>query len=169
MTDIFKGRVWKFGDDINTELMLPTVALAKPEKEAAKYFFSANRPGWADLVEKGDILVGGRNFGTGSSRPGAKVMKSLGITCLLAESINGLFLRNCVNFGLPALPCPGVSKAFEEGDIAEVDFEQGKIVNVTKGTVINTAPLPETLIRIIRAGGIVPLLDAEGCLEPLER
>lgn len=168
MTSIIRGRVWKFGDDINTELMIPAIALAKPEKEAAKYFFSINRPGWADQVEPGDIIVGGRNFGTGSSRPGAKMMMILGIACLLAESINGLFLRNCFNFGLPALPCLGISQAFEEGDIAEVNFKKGKIVNTTKGIVLNTNPLPEMLIKIIDAGGIIPLLEAEGCLEPEE-
>ncbi len=168
MEKILEGRVWKFGDDINTELMIPAIALTKPEKEAAKYFFSLNRPGWAEQVRKGDIIVGGKNFGTGSSRPGAKMMMILGISCLLAETINGLFLRNSVNFGLPALPCTGVSEAFDEGDIAEVNFNEGKITNKTKGIILNTNPLPEMLIKIIEAGGIIPLLEKEGCLEPVE-
>ena len=164
MTNILKGRVWKFGDDINTDLMVPAIALWK-DAEMTKYCFSANRPGWSALVEKGDILVAGKNFGTGSSRPAARVLKDLGITCLLAESINGLFLRNCVNFALPALPCPGVFAAFEEGDIAEVDFEQGKITNQTRGMMLETAPLPEMLVKIIDAGGIIPMLTVGGYLE----
>jgi len=168
MVGIFRGRIWKFGDDINTELMIPAIALAKPEQEAAKYLFSTNRPGWSDQVEQGDIIVGGRNFGAGSSRPGAKIMMILGIACLLAESINGLFLRNCVNFGLPALSCHGITQAFEEGDIAEINFKKGKIVNITRRIVLNTNPLPEMLMKIIDAGGIIPLLEAEGCLEPVE-
>jgi 3-isopropylmalate/(R)-2-methylmalate dehydratase small subunit len=167
MVDILKGRVWKFGNDINTDLMLPAIAEKQPEEDQPKYCFSANRPGWVELVEKGDMIVGGRNFGTGSSRPAARVLKALGITCLVAESINGLFLRNCVNFSLPALPCPGVFEAFEEGDVAEVDLRQGKITNLTSGAVIRTSPLPETLLKIISAGGIISMLEAEGYLEPV--
>ena len=165
MVDILKGRIWKFGDDINTDLMVPGFALGKPEEEMPKYCFSANRPGWVDMVKKGDMIVGGRNFGTGSSRPAGKVLKDLGIVCLLAESINGLFMRISVNYGLPALPCPGVFDAFEEGDVAEVDFKQGKITNQTRGIVLKTAPLPEMLVKIIDAGGIIPMLKVEGYLE----
>jgi len=91
VVDIIKGKVWKFGDEINTDLMVPSHALALSDTEMVKHCFSANRPGWVDLVKKGDIIVGGKNFGIGSSRPGANVLKSLGIACLLAESINGLF------------------------------------------------------------------------------
>jgi 3-isopropylmalate/(R)-2-methylmalate dehydratase small subunit len=165
VVNIIKGKVWKFGDEINTDLMVPSHALGLSDIEMPKYCFSANRPGWVNLAKKGDIIVGGKNFGIGSSRPGANVLKSLGITCLLAESINGLFLRNCVNFGLPAMPCQNISAAFEEGDIAEVFFKQGKIVNITTGRELRTSPLPEMLLNIIDAGGIIPMLDAAGCLD----
>ena len=73
----FKGRVWKFGDDINTDLMVPAIAMTKPAEERLKYCFSANRPGWVDMVKEGDIIVGGKNFGLGSSRPGAEVLRDL--------------------------------------------------------------------------------------------
>lgn len=162
MGDIIRGRVWKFGDDINTDLMLPAIALLLPEAQQRKYCFSANRPGWIDQVKPGDIIVGGKNYGTGSSRPAARVLREVGITCLLAESINGLFLRNSVNFGLSAMPCPGVFKAFEEGDEAEVDMKQGTVTNRTKGTVLKGAPLPGMLLDIIAAGGIIPKLKAQG-------
>jgi 3-isopropylmalate/(R)-2-methylmalate dehydratase small subunit len=165
MADIYKGRVWKFGDEIDTEIMLPATAMKLPEAEMARCCFSSNRPGWVDLVQKGDILVAGKNLGIGSSRPAANVLKSLGIACLLAETINGLFLRNCVNFGMPALPCAGVHAMFEEGDIAEIYFKEGRIVNRTRGTEIKTAPLPDLLLKIIDAGGLIPMLDAGGCLE----
>ncbi|MBI4284735.1 MAG: 3-isopropylmalate dehydratase [Chloroflexi bacterium] len=160
-----EGRTWKFGDNINTDLMIPSFALAEPEEKQPKYCFSANRPGWVDLVKPGDILVAGNNFGTGSSRPGAKVLKSLGIICLLAESINGLFLRNCVNYGLPALPCPGVFSSFNEGDIASVQLEEGKVVNLNSGRVLATTALPNMLLEILAAGGIVPLLEGKGLLD----
>lgn len=165
MADIYRGRVWKFGDEINTDLMVPSTTMTLPETELPKYCFSTNRPGWSGLVQKGDIIVAGKNFGIGSSRPGAKVIKDLGIACLLAESINGLFLRNCVNFGLPALPCEGVYAAFQEGDLAEIYFRQGKIINLTSGLEIKTKPLPNMLIKIVEAGGLIPMLDAAGYLE----
>ena len=168
MEAIIRGRVWKFGDDINTDLMVPAIALDKSYEEMGKYCFSANRPGWVDLVERGDIIVGGKNFGTGSSRPGAAVLKALGIICLLAETVNGLFLRMCVNFSLPALACPGVFAAFEEGDIAEVDCLQGRVTNLIKGSVLETSPLPDMLVKIIDAGGIIPMLEEEGCIERAE-
>lgn len=164
-SDLFKGRVWKFGDEINTDLMVPSHALALSDEEMPKHCFSANRPGWVDQVKKGDIIIGGKNFGIGSSRPGAKALKLLGIACLLAESINGLFLRNCVNFGLPAMPCSDIYTAFDESDIAEVQFRLGKITNVTKGIELTASPLPEALLKIIEAGGIIPMLDKKGCLD----
>jgi 3-isopropylmalate/(R)-2-methylmalate dehydratase small subunit len=157
--------VWKFGDEINTDLMVPSTSMTLPEKEMPKYCFSTNRPGWSTLVQKGDIIVGGKNFGIGSSRPGARVIKDLGIACLLAESINGLFLRNSINFGLPALSCPGIYAAFQEGEIAEIYFKQGKIINRNTGSEIQAKPLPDMLLKIIEAGGLIPMLDAAGCLE----
>jgi 3-isopropylmalate/(R)-2-methylmalate dehydratase small subunit len=165
MADIYTGRVWKFGDEINTDLMVPSTSMTLPEQEMPQYCFSTNRPGWAKLVQKGDIIVAGKNFGIGSSRPGARVIKDLGISCLLAESINGLFLRNSINFGLPALSCPGVCAAFQEGEIVEINFIQGEIMNRNTGLKIRVKPLPDMLIKIIEAGGLIPMLDAAGCLE----
>jgi 3-isopropylmalate/(R)-2-methylmalate dehydratase small subunit len=145
--------------------MVPTNALGLSGTEVPKYCFSANRPRWVSEVKKGDIIVSGKKFGTGSSRPGAKVLKPLGISCLAAESINGLFLRNCVNFGLPALPCMGVFETFQEGDMAEIDFKEGKTTNLVSKTVIKTSPLPAILINITNAGGVVPMLEKEGYFE----
>lgn len=101
----FTARVWKFGDNINTDLILPNAAFYLTQQEQLQYIFRANRPGWADLVQPGDILIGGKNFGMGSSRPAARNLKNLGIACLVADSIIGLFYRNSVNFALPAMEC----------------------------------------------------------------
>ena len=104
------GRVWTFGDNINTDLMLPGSLLFATEDEQKRAVFSANRPGWVDEVRPGDIIVGGLNYGMGSSRPAARSLRNLGIAALVAESINGLFFRNAVNFGLVAFECPGVAQ-----------------------------------------------------------
>ena len=114
------GRVWKFGDDINVEMMLPQIALYLPEKQRARYVFQSHRPGWVDQVKPGDFIVGGRNYGIGSSRPAPLSLRNVGIACLIAESITDIFFRNAVNFGLLALQCPGIHAAFEEGQTAEL-------------------------------------------------
>lgn len=162
----FKARTWKVGDNINTDLILPIQAFYLPAAEQPKYVFNANRPGWVDQVQPGDIIVGGRNFGMGSSRPAARSLKNLGLACLVAPSINGLFFRNCVNFAFPAVECPGVDDAFEEGDIAEVDFENAAVRNVTRGKTLAGRPIPPRLLELVRAGGIYPLLEKEGLIAP---
>jgi 3-isopropylmalate/(R)-2-methylmalate dehydratase small subunit len=162
----FKARVWKVGDNINTDLILPIQAFYLPAAEQPKYVFHANRPGWSDLVKPGDILIGGKNFGMGSSRPAARSLKNLGIACLVAPSINGLFFRNCVNFAFPAVECPGVDGAFEEGETAEVDFETGAVRNATRGTALKGRPMPPRLLELVKAGGIYPLLEKEGLIAP---
>ena len=86
-----------------------------PPKDQAKHVFEANRPGWVNEMRAGDFIVAGRNFGMGSSRPAPMVLNALSVGCVLADSINALFFRNCVSFGLLALECPGVSEMFQEG------------------------------------------------------
>ncbi|MDH4149021.1 MAG: 3-isopropylmalate dehydratase [Betaproteobacteria bacterium] len=160
----FKARVWIVGDNINTDLILPNKAFYLTHEEQAMYVFSANRPGWAEQVKKGDILIGGRNFGMGSSRAAARSLKNLGLSCLLAESLNGLFLRNCVNFAFPALECPGVHAAFSEGEEAEVDFENARVRNITRKQSLTGKPLPASLMALVQAGGVYPLLEREGLI-----
>ena len=164
----FTAKVWKFPDNINTDLILPNRAFYLTPEEQVKFVFSANRPGWVDLVQPGDILIGGRNFGMGSSRPAARSLRNLKLACLVAESINGLFFRNTVNFGFPALECRGIEAAFDEGDIAEVSFDDYTVRNQRTGATLKTEPLPETLKRLMQAGGLFPLLEAEGYLAPKE-
>jgi 3-isopropylmalate/(R)-2-methylmalate dehydratase small subunit len=160
------GRVWKFGDDINTDLMLPGPLLTASEEEQRRAVFSANRPGWVDQVRPGDIIIGGRNFGTGSSRPAARSLRNLGLGGLIAESINGLFFRNAVSFGFLAIECPGIHKAFEEGQTAQISIADWMVRNRDTGAVLAISPVPERLLSLMTAGGIFPMLEAEGLIAP---
>jgi 3-isopropylmalate/(R)-2-methylmalate dehydratase small subunit len=164
---IVTGRVWKFGDNINTDLMLPGDVHAGSEEEQARAVFAANRPGWVDEMKPGDFIIGGRNYGTGSSRPAARSLRNIGIACVVADSINGLFFRNCVNFGLLALECPGVSELFpEEGQIAEVSLDDFRVMNRTTGKALTSLPVPENLLTLMRGGGIYPVLEKQGLIAP---
>ena len=165
----YRARVWKFPDNINTDLILPSASFYLSPEEQTRFAFQANRPGWVDLVQKGDIIVGGKNFGMGSSRPAARSLRNLGLGCLIAESINGLFFRNCVNFAFPAMACAGVDTAFTEGDVAEVDFANGVVVNVTQGKKLQAATLPKKLLDLLDAGGVYPLLERQGIIAPVEK
>jgi 3-isopropylmalate/(R)-2-methylmalate dehydratase small subunit len=160
----FTGKVWKFGDDINTDLIIPGFAIFLPRDVQPRHCFSANRPGWVDEVQPGDVLVAGRNFGVGSARPIGDVFLLLGISGIVAESFNGLGLRNCINVGMPSLPCPGIVDAFGEGDVAEVDWTTGAVRNATSGTSLQGSPIPKALQDIVRAGGVEAVLRSEGYL-----
>jgi 3-isopropylmalate/(R)-2-methylmalate dehydratase small subunit len=160
------GKVWKFGDNINTDLMLPGYVHAATEEEQARAVFNANRPGWVNEVKHGDFIVGGRNYGMGSSRPAARSVRNVGIACLIADSINGLFFRNCVNFGLLAIECPGASSAFEEGQTAEVSLADFTVRNVATGKVLKALPIPANLLALMRGGGIYPVLEKQGLIAP---
>jgi 3-isopropylmalate/(R)-2-methylmalate dehydratase small subunit len=164
MAKTFTGKVWKFGDDINTDLVIPGFAVLMTLEEQLPHCFSANRPGWVDEVQRGDVLLAGRNFGVGSARPIGDVLRELGISGVVADSFNGLGLRNCVNAGLPSLPCPAVLDAFDEGDVADVDWTTGAVRNVTKDTTIQGNPIPEALQQIVEAGGVEAVLRNEGYL-----
>jgi 3-isopropylmalate/(R)-2-methylmalate dehydratase small subunit len=167
MNDI-EGKIWVFGSDINTDLIYPQICYTLPEKDKPQHAMEANRPGWAQKVNKGDIIVAGENFGTGSSRPAADNLKNLGIACIIAESINGLFLRNAVNSGLPALEVHGAVNIGQESDIILVDFKHNKINNKRTGFTINFRPLPAFLMEIIDNGGIINILKNKGLLgDPL--
>ena len=160
------GRIWTFGDNINTDLMLPGPLLTASEAEQARAVFAANRPGWVDQVAPGDIIVAGRNFGTGSSRPAARSLRNIGIGALLAGSINGLFFRNAVSFGLLALECPGIDAAVAEGQTAEISLDDWSVRNRETGAVAAVKPVPGRLLSLMTGGGIFPLLEAEGLIAP---
>jgi 3-isopropylmalate/(R)-2-methylmalate dehydratase small subunit len=158
------GRVWKFGDDINTDVIMPGAVYDQSEAIQTAATFRAIRPEFVDQVQLGDVVVAGANFGTGSSRPAARSLRNVGIRCLLAETINGLFLRNCVNFGLLALECPGVSTGFAEGQIAEIEPGSWRVLNRTTGQVLQARSLPDRLAALMMGGGIFPVLEQEGLI-----
>ena len=162
---IIEGKIWKFGNNINTDLMMPgSSVLSQPgisDKEAARYCMSANRPGWAEQVKEGDIVIAGNNWGCGSSRPAARLLKAMGIGVIVADSMSRLFFRNAVNIGLPVLICNGCSDSFQEGDRAQVDMESGKVTNLTRGKTLQGEALPADSppAQILRAGGLKKLLQ----------
>lgn len=164
MATTFTGKVWKFGHDINTDLVIPNFAVMMPVEEQLQHCFNANRPGWVDEVQAGDVLVVGRNFGVGSARNIGAIFHGFGIAGVVAESFNGLGLRNCINSGLPSLPCAGVLDAFEEGDVAEVDWSTGTVRNATNGRELQGSPVPLQLQQIVIGGGVESVLRAEGYL-----
>ena len=163
---MISGKVWKFGDNINTDLMLPGPLLFATEEEQKRAVFSANRPGWVDEVQPGDIIIGGLNCGMGSSRPASRSLRNLGIAALIAESINGLFFRNAVNFGLLALECPGVHATFQEGQTAEVSLEEFTVRNRDTGALLKAQRVPAVLLDMMLQGGLYPHLEQQGFIEP---
>lgn len=165
MSNILTGKVWVFGDNINTDLMYPHICYTLPEKEKPLYTMWANRPDWVKQVKPGDILIAGKNFGVGSSRPAADNLHSLGISVVLAESVNGLFLRNAVNSGLRVAQCSGITDLVQEGEELQVDFEEGKCINLKNKREASFTPLPEFLLEIINAGGIIEVLKERGYID----
>jgi 3-isopropylmalate/(R)-2-methylmalate dehydratase small subunit len=160
--DRVTGRAWLFGDSIDTDAMYPGFAMKLEPAQAARHVFYDLRPGWTDLVGAGDVLVAGRNFGVGSSRPVAPLLRRLGIAALVADEINSLFLRNAINYGLPAMTVPGITAAVAEGDTITVDLHRGLVE--TPQRRFELAPLPDMVLDILDAGGLVPRLVADGLL-----
>ncbi|MEV0410525.1 3-isopropylmalate dehydratase [Streptomyces sp. NPDC050448] len=156
------GRVWVVGDSVTTDAMYPAFAMKLPVPEAARHIFYELRPGWTDRVAAGDIVVAGRNFGLGSSRPVAALFRELGVAALVAEEFNSLFLRNCINHGLPALTVPGVTGALADGDAMRLDFAEGWVENQGSGARLQGGALPPLVLDILAAGGILPKLAREG-------
>jgi 3-isopropylmalate/(R)-2-methylmalate dehydratase small subunit len=161
---VFEGRVWVVGDSVNTDAMYPGFTMRMPYEEASKYLFHELRPGWTDQVAPGDIVVAGRNFGVGSSRPVAKLFTVLGVSALIADEFNSLFHRNCINYGLPALTVPGVRSAFSDGDTARIDIATGHVENLTTSARFDVPGLPRMLLDILDAGGLMPRLTRDGYL-----
>ncbi|WP_319449158.1 MULTISPECIES: 3-isopropylmalate dehydratase [unclassified Mycobacterium] len=158
------GKVWVFGNDLNTDAMYPAFAMKLDPPEAAKHIFYEVRPGWTDEVAPGDIVVAGHNFGVGSSRPVATLFAELGVAGLVAEEFNSLFFRNAVNAGLPAMTLPGATQLFTEGDTGTFDLPDGTWRNETTGASGSVPRLPELILDIIASGGVMPRLAAQGYL-----
>ncbi|MCX9073056.1 MAG: 3-isopropylmalate dehydratase small subunit [Candidatus Methanoperedens sp.] len=150
------SNVWKFGDDIDTDAIIPGKYLTiNNPKELAKHAFEGVRPEFARNVRDGDIIVAGFNFGCGSSREHAPLaLKGSKVKCIIAKSFARIFFRNAINIGLPLLECPDTDR-IEEGDYIEVDFESGIIANASKKQTYNATPLPDFVRGIVEEGGLI--------------
>jgi 3-isopropylmalate/(R)-2-methylmalate dehydratase small subunit len=149
-----KGKVWKFGDNVDTDAIIPGKYLViNQSKELAKHAFENVRPDFATRVKKGDIIVGGENFGSGSSREHAPLALKENISVIIAKSFARIFFRNAINIGLLVLECD--TTEIDEGDILEVDLNKGIVFNKTKNRAYDVSPLPMFVRRIIESGGLV--------------
>ena len=163
---LIRGRAWKFGDGISTDHIAPgrLFHLRSNLPELAKHCLEDAREDFAANVRPGDFVVGGKNFGQGSSREHAPtVIKLRGVGAVLAKSFARIFFRNCVNVGLPALIID--TDAISEGDQLEVDLETGTIRNLTTGGETSAPPLPPVMRTIISDGGLVEHIRKHGGLE----
>ena len=162
MQTTFTGRVWTFGDDISTDHMISAKYLGTTDsKMFAEHAFEAVDPTWAKKVQPGDLIVGGDNFGCGSSREQAPIgLRMLGVSAILANSFARIFFRNAINLGFPVVECPGLRMKVNEGDVIELDMASGE-VRLPSGEVMKFKPLPPNMLEILEAGGLVPKLKKE--------
>jgi 3-isopropylmalate/(R)-2-methylmalate dehydratase small subunit len=153
---LLKGRVHKFGDDINTDDIIPAQYLVSTDaKELGRHCLERLRPGFRSAVNPGDIIVAGKNFGCGSSREHAPLaIKGCGIQAVIARSFAAIFFRNAINIGLPFLEFDEVDK-IEDGDGLEIDLSGGIIKNITKNQTYKTQVFPEFLQEIVKQGGLM--------------
>ena len=153
------GRAFVFGDNVDTDTLAPGLYMKKPIEEMARHTLEALDPAFATTVRAGDIVVGGDNFGMGSSREQAVMtLRTLGVVAVIAKSFAGLFFRNALNLGLPALACADAGK-IRAGDRLAIAPEEGRIDNLTLGESYACEPIPAHLVEMIRDGGLLPHLE----------
>jgi len=152
-----KGKVWKYGDNVNTDVIIPARYLNMFDgKDLAKHCMEDLDPAFVGNVKGGDIIVGGSNFGCGSSREHAPLaIKCAGISVVIAKSFARIFYRNAINIGLPIMEAPEAAAAIEAGDEVEVDLSSGTIRDLTTGKTYQAKPYPEFMLGLIRAGGLI--------------
>jgi 3-isopropylmalate/(R)-2-methylmalate dehydratase small subunit len=156
--NIIEGVVWKYGDNVDTDAIIPAryLNMSLPE-ELAQHCMEDIDTSFAGGVQQGDIIVGGENFGCGSSREHAPLaIKGAGVSCVVAKSFARIFYRNSINIGLPILECAEAVEGTEKGDQLAVDLRAGMITNQRTGETYRTAPLPEFIMGIVETGGLVP-------------
>ncbi|MBQ1407193.1 MAG: 3-isopropylmalate dehydratase small subunit [Eubacterium sp.] len=152
-----RGKVHKYGNNIDTDVIIPARYLnTADEKELASHCMEDIDKSFITKVSAGDIMVGGENFGCGSSREHAPIaIKASGISVVIASTFARIFYRNSINIGLPIMESPEASKSIEDGDEVMVDFDSGTITNITKNETYQAAPFPEFIQNIIRDGGLL--------------
>jgi len=158
---MIKGRVVKLGDYVNTDVISPARWMREGLEVLRLHTMEAIRPEFYKDVKPGDIIVGGRNFGCGSHRePATAIMKVLGISAIVADSVGRLYFRNGIAFGIPVFSVDGISRMVQEGDELEITIEREKVVfrNLTRGGELTGSAIPDTMAKVLEAGGIYPLL-----------
>ncbi|MBN1642145.1 MAG: 3-isopropylmalate dehydratase small subunit [Anaerolineae bacterium] len=158
MATVLRGRVWKYGDNVDTDAIIAAryLNVSTPEELAAHCMEDLD-PSFAGSVEAGDVVVAEANFGCGSSREHAPLaLKGAGVSCVVAASFARIFYRNAINIGLPILECPEAVSATEAGQTLEVDLEAGTVTNLDTGQTFQAEPYPSFLVGIIEAGGLIP-------------
>jgi 3-isopropylmalate/(R)-2-methylmalate dehydratase small subunit len=153
------GKVFKYGDNVDTDVIIPARYLNSSDpKELAAHCMEDIDASFIVNVKAGDIITAERNFGCGSSREHAPIaIKAAGVSCVIAKSFARIFYRNAINIGLPILECAEAAEKITAGDTVEVDFDSGKIVNVTKGESYQALPFPEFMREMFASGGLVNL------------
>ena len=153
-----RARAWKFGDNVDTDVIAPFVYLKGGIEDVAPHCMESIDPDFAASVREGDVFVAGANLGIGSSREQApQALQHLGIRAVLAKSFGRIFYRNALNLGMPALVCADVDR-IGDGDELSIDAEHGKVENLTTGETLRCDPLPEHLMEMVRDGGLLPHL-----------
>jgi 3-isopropylmalate dehydratase small subunit len=158
MAQILRGRVWKYGDNVDTDAIIPARYLnVSTAAELAEHCMEDIDARFAEQVQPGDIVVAQENFGCGSSREHAPLaLKGAGVSCVIASSFARIFYRNAINIGLPILESPEAVAGTKAGQTLEVDLENGRVTNVDTGEAFEAEPYPPFLMGIIDAGGLVP-------------
>lgn len=154
---ILKGKVYKYGANIDTDAIIPAryLNLSEP-KELAKHCMEGIDPHFASKTKPGDFIVATTNFGCGSSREHAPLaIKACGISCVIAKSFARIFFRNSINIGLPLLECAEAADNSDTGDVLEVNLDSGEIKNITKGRSFIAKPYPDFMVELINAGGLI--------------
>jgi len=160
---MLKGKAFKFGDNISTDLIVPgrLAGLRSNLPELAKHVLEDADPAFASKVKKGDFVVGGSNFGLGSSREHAPlVIKMAGVSAVLAKSVARIFFRNAINQGLPILICD--TSLIDEGDELEVDLAAGTVKDLTNGRCLTFGKIPPVMLNILNEGGLLPYIKKNG-------
>ena len=158
------AKIYVYGDNVDTDVIIPARYLNAPdEKSLASHCMEDIDADFAATVEPGDIIVGGANFGCGSSREHAPLaIKSCGVKCVIAPSFARIFYRNSINIGFPIVECPQAAEEIQAGDQVDVDFDSGVITDKTTGKTYQAAPFPEFINGIIENGGLMASLKARG-------
>ena len=154
-----EGKVWKFGNDVDTDVILPGRYIIYTDEETlSKHCMEGLDPDLSKKAQKGDFIVGGTNFGCGSSREHAPIaMKGLGIGAVIAESFARIFYRNATNIGIPLIEAPGIADKVKDGDIIDIDMEKG-VIKTSSGEEVKFKKLPPFMLNILNSGGLIPWL-----------